>query len=117
MLSCGGRQIPRNLAETPQLRSPRPNRSPSQRFRFGKFLCLFENEKLCLVAQWANQVLAIPRIRSVALTPTIAIAADQLDMHADLADRFIVASAAETQSTLVTKDALIRALPFVRSLW
>jgi PIN domain nuclease of toxin-antitoxin system len=71
----------------------------------------------CSVAQLANQVLAIPRIRSVALTPTIAIAADQLDMHADLADRFIVASAAETQSALVTKDALIRSLPFVRSIW
>ncbi len=47
---------------------------------------------------------------SIALTPVLAVAAEQLDMHPDPAERFIVASAAHHHATLVTKDALIQGL-------
>jgi PIN domain nuclease of toxin-antitoxin system len=69
------------------------------------------------VAGWMQQVLAIPRVRSITLTPTLAVAADRLDMHPDPADRFIVATAAHHHAALVTKDALVQGLPFVDTIW
>jgi PIN domain nuclease of toxin-antitoxin system len=45
------------------------------------------------VRQWADVVLAIPRIEALPLTPDIALTADGLAMHADPVDRFVVATA------------------------
>lgn len=69
------------------------------------------------VAEWAERLLAIPRVRSLPLTATVALAAEALDMHADPADRFIVAAAREHGASLLTKDRLLRRLKVVRTIW
>lgn len=69
------------------------------------------------VAEWADQLLKIPRVEPLALTAEMALRADSLEMHSDPADRFIVATALETQSRLVTKDAFLRRLDFVKTVW
>ena len=69
------------------------------------------------VREWASKIRAIPRIDALPLTPDIALLADTLDMHADPADRFIVATALHHQAPLVTKDTLLRPLKFVRTIW
>ena len=66
---------------------------------------------------WCDQVLAIPRVKCHALTAHIAIAADQLMMHPDPADRFIVATALAARAKLITKDGPIRALQGVATIW
>jgi len=38
-------------------------------------------------------------------------------MHPDPADRFIVATALEQRSSLVTKDDLLRSIPWLKTLW
>ena len=69
------------------------------------------------VMEWANDILAIPRVAAVSLTPELALSADALDMHADPADRFIAATALSRQAPLVTKDDALRALPWLRTVW
>jgi PIN domain nuclease of toxin-antitoxin system len=69
------------------------------------------------VAEWAADVLSIPRVFQQPLTAEIAVAAEALEMHADPADRFVVATAAQLKAPLLTKDALIATLPFVRTVW
>jgi len=66
---------------------------------------------------WADRVLAIPRVEPLDMTPEIALEADGLAMHADPADRFIVATALRSGASVVTKDRLLRALRFVRTVW
>ena len=62
-------------------------------------------------------VLAIPRVIPVPLTPTLALSADALQMHPDPTDRFIAATALEQHSSLVTKDALVRSLSWLTTVW
>ena len=69
------------------------------------------------VTEWANDILAIPRVIAVALTPELALTADALEMHADPADRFIAASALSRQAPLVTKDDALRVLPWLSTVW
>jgi PIN domain nuclease of toxin-antitoxin system len=69
------------------------------------------------VDEWAAEVLAIPRVLTVALTPMLALSADALQMHPDPADRFIAATALEQHSSLVTKDELLRGLPWLKTVW
>jgi PIN domain nuclease of toxin-antitoxin system len=69
------------------------------------------------VDEWASEVLAIPRVFAIPLTPTLALSADTLQMHADPADRFIVATALEQRSSLVTKDELLRGLSWLKTVW
>jgi len=69
------------------------------------------------VPQWAAEVLAIPRLRAVALSPELAIAADALDMHPDPADRFIAATAMSEKCPLVTKDGLLQVIPWLQTVW
>jgi PIN domain nuclease of toxin-antitoxin system len=69
------------------------------------------------VAEWAAMVLAIPRVRAEALTPELALAADALAMHPDPADRFIAATAQALRAPVVTKDALLRGLAWLRTVW
>jgi len=71
----------------------------------------------CEPALWMQRVLAIPRVAAVALTPEIALEADGLDMHPDPADRFIVATALREKAPIVTKDALLGGLSWVRAIW
>ena len=65
---------------------------------------------------WTAQVLDIARVLELPLTAAIAIRADALAMHDDPADRFI-ASTALAHGPLVTKDALMRKVPGLATLW
>jgi PIN domain nuclease of toxin-antitoxin system len=69
------------------------------------------------VAAWTRAIQAVPRVDALPLTPDIAVQADELDMHADPADRFIVATALRHAAALVSKDRLMRALRFVETVW
>jgi PIN domain nuclease of toxin-antitoxin system len=69
------------------------------------------------VADWARKVCTMPRVSALPLTTDIALLADTLDMHPDPTDRFVVATAMVHGATLGTKDALLRALPFVQTVW
>jgi PIN domain nuclease of toxin-antitoxin system len=69
------------------------------------------------VDEWASEVLAIPRVVSAPLTAALALSADALQMHPDPADRFIVATTLEQRTSLVTKDDLLRGLPWLKTVW
>ena len=68
-------------------------------------------------AAWTAEVLSIPRVRSLDLSPAIAVAADALPMHPDPADRFIVATALHYETAVVTRDELIRQSRTVPTVW
>lgn len=68
-------------------------------------------------ADWMATVLSIPRVVSLPMTAEIAVAADALAMHADPADRFIVATAIACPAPLVTRDELLRGLSLVETVW
>lgn len=67
--------------------------------------------------RWMESVCKIPRVQPLPLLPEIAVRADSLDMHADPADRFIVATALYHAAPLLTKDRLLRLLRFVETVW
>jgi PIN domain nuclease of toxin-antitoxin system len=69
------------------------------------------------VAEWTREVLSIPRLQPLHLTPEIAVAAESLKMHADPADRFIVATALHHGVGLVTGDALVRRAKLLTTHW
>lgn len=69
------------------------------------------------VAEWAETVQLIPRVRALPLTAEVAVAADALEMHADPADRFIVATARMAGARLITKDSSIRRQRAVKTVW
>jgi PIN domain nuclease of toxin-antitoxin system len=68
-------------------------------------------------SEWADGILTIPRIEALPLTPEIALMADGLAMHADPADRFVVATALRHGASLITKDRPMRGLRFVKTIW
>ncbi len=69
------------------------------------------------VRGWVREILSIPRIEPLPLTPDIAVRADELSLHPDPADRFIVATALEHHRPLVTRDRLIIDAGVVRAIW
>ncbi len=69
------------------------------------------------IAEWSRTVLAIPRVDALAMTAEIAVAAEGLPMHPDPADRFIVATTRQYESSLVTKDDAIRRAKLVPVIW
>jgi PIN domain nuclease of toxin-antitoxin system len=69
------------------------------------------------VAEWTDHILAIPKVECLVIDERIALRAEQLSMHGDPADRFIVATAIEHRARLVTKDADIRQLKLVETVW
>jgi len=69
------------------------------------------------VSEWTERIQRVPRVEAIALTPEIAVLADSLRMHADPADRFLVATAMHHRSTLVTKDSSLRRLRIVKTVW
>jgi PIN domain nuclease of toxin-antitoxin system len=69
------------------------------------------------IAVWTREVLSLTRIESLPLLPETAVAAESLTMHADPADRFIVATAIHRGLSLVTKDAAIRRSGLVPTIW
>jgi PIN domain nuclease of toxin-antitoxin system len=68
-------------------------------------------------AAWLRGLRSSSRARVVALTAEIALRADQLVMHDDPADRFIVATALRAGAPLVTRDAAIRSAQLVPTIW
>ncbi len=69
------------------------------------------------VQEWAERIQRIPRVDALPLTPEIAVLADALRMHADPADRFVVATALHHRVPLVTKDGPLRRSKIVKTLW
>jgi PIN domain nuclease of toxin-antitoxin system len=69
------------------------------------------------VPEWVRLVCSLSRVEVAALTPEIAVASVQLDMHPDPADRFIVATALAHGAALVTKDTNIRQLKGLKTIW
>ena len=89
---------------------------------FWEVSLLIRKERLRLngdqpVGAWTQQVLAIPRVQEIPLTARIALAADAADMHPDPADRFIATTAHQLHAPLVTKDLLLRNLPWLATTW
>ncbi len=68
-------------------------------------------------AAWTRRVLSIPRVRGMALTPAIAVAADGLDMPNGPADRLIAATALHFGATLITKDESLHRLAWLDTVW
>ena len=66
---------------------------------------------------WSDKLCSIPLVEPIALTVELALLADSLKMHADPADRFIVASAVKLGCPLITRDKLIRPLGLVQTIW
>jgi PIN domain nuclease of toxin-antitoxin system len=64
------------------------------------------------VMDWIRDALAKPGVRLVALEPEIAVASTRLpfEMHADHADRILVATARHLGATLVTADGALLTL-------
>jgi len=69
------------------------------------------------VGEWSREVLSLPRVEAHPVTPEIALEAEGLPMHADPADRFIVATARKNGCPLVTRDAAIRRDGLTPVLW
>ncbi|HVV17609.1 MAG TPA: type II toxin-antitoxin system VapC family toxin [Polyangia bacterium] len=69
------------------------------------------------VDDWADRLLAIPRVECLPIDERISLTADTLQMHADPADRFIVATALERRGRLITKDGAIRRMKLVDTVW
>jgi PIN domain nuclease of toxin-antitoxin system len=69
------------------------------------------------VAEWTRAIQTVPRVEALPLTAEIAVQADELEMHPDPADRFIVATAVRCGAPLVSKDRLMRGLSFIETIW
>ncbi|HEX9593952.1 MAG TPA: type II toxin-antitoxin system VapC family toxin [bacterium] len=71
------------------------------------------------VAEWVIQALRRPKIRLLPFPAEQAVLATRLpgDLHADPADRFIVAACLAGGLPLVTKDEAIRAWGHVETVW
>lgn len=68
-------------------------------------------------AAWLRGLKSSSRTVIMPLTAKMALRADQLAMHDDPADRFIVATALRADAPLVTKDAAIQATKLVPTIW
>lgn len=72
----------------------------------------------CGLDAWFELALSASRIELLQLTPTIAAnSADLPDIHADPADRIIVATALHHQIPLISKDKTIALYPNINVLW
>jgi PIN domain nuclease of toxin-antitoxin system len=71
------------------------------------------------VAEWVIQALHRPKMRLLPFPAEQAVLATRLpgDLHADPADRFIVAACLAGGLPLVTKDEAIRAWGHVETVW
>ena len=70
------------------------------------------------VRTWVSRAQAVAGVRFLPIDPDLALRSVELQgMHADPADRFIVASAERLGAVLVTRDERIRAAGLVVTLW
>jgi PIN domain nuclease of toxin-antitoxin system len=83
---------------------------------------LVEKERLRLdrdVLEFLRQALALPRVALLALTPEVAVGAARLvsSSLADPADRMIAAAALEAGAAVVSKDARMRGIGGLKTVW
>lgn len=111
---------PRRLGRAAQMRLAAEDRLGIPAIVFWEVALLVRKRKLDLgipVSVWTQAVQTVPRVEALALTAEIAVQADELKMHADPADRFIVATALHHGVPLVSKDRLMRSLRFIETIW
>ena len=87
-----------------------------------EFAKLLEKRRLaiaCDAEEWIRQAFEIPKLRLVALSPTLAYRSTILPQpfHDDPADQIIVATAREENATVITCDERIQAYPHCKSVW
>lgn len=73
----------------------------------------------CDPEEWLARALAMPKLRLVPLTPSIAYRSTVLPVppSSDPADQIIVATAREENATILTKDKMMRRYSHVRTIW
>jgi len=71
------------------------------------------------VLAWARQALALPRVALLPLTPEIAVASAALpaEFPGDPADRIVVSTALEHGAAVVSKDARLRGIAGLKTVW
>lgn len=71
------------------------------------------------VGTWVQRTEQLPEVRFVPVDNAIAVRSVALrePLHADPADRIIIATALGLGATIVTKDERIRGYPHVETLW
>jgi PIN domain nuclease of toxin-antitoxin system len=87
-----------------------------------EFCKLLEKERIgisCDPEEWISEALRMPKLRLVPLTPAIAYRSTILPrpFHGDPAGQIIVATSREENTTIISKDRLIRDYPHVRTVW
>jgi PIN domain nuclease of toxin-antitoxin system len=111
---------PRRLGRVARARLAEEDRLGIPAIVFWEVSLLVRKRRLDLgmpVRDWMQAIQTVPRVEPLPLTPEIAVQADELDMHPDPADRFIVATALRHGAPLVSKDRPMRALRFVETIW
>jgi PIN domain nuclease of toxin-antitoxin system len=111
---------PRRLGHAARARLAAADRLGIPTIVFWEVALLVRKRKLDLgmpVNEWAQAIQTVPRVEALPLTAEIAVQADALAMHADPADRFIVATALRYGVPLVSKDRLMRSLRFIETIW
>ncbi|MCC7366622.1 MAG: type II toxin-antitoxin system VapC family toxin [Dehalococcoidia bacterium] len=69
------------------------------------------------VDEFVHRVLARQPVQLLPVSPEIALAGSRLPIHGDPGDRLIAATAIIHDAPLITADAQLQALPFLRTLW
>ncbi len=71
------------------------------------------------LADWLRRVEAIPALRFVPVDNGLALASVRLPkgLHADPADRMIVATARSLEAPIVTRDERLQRYPHVETVW
>jgi len=87
-----------------------------------EFAKLLEKGRLaisCDPEEWLREALEMPKLRLVALSPSVAYRSTILPQpfHDDPADQIIVATAREENAAVLTSDQRIRSYPHCRSIW
>ena len=111
---------PRRLGRAARARLAAEDRLGIPAIVFWEVALLVRKRRLDLgmpVSAWSDAIQRVPRVEALPLTAEIAVQADELEMHADPADRFIAATALRYGVPLVSKDRLMRTLGFVETIW
>ena len=111
---------PQRLGRTARARLAAVKRLGIPAIVFWEVALLVRKRKLDLgmpVSAWTQAIQTVPRVEALPLTAEIAVQADELEMHQDPADRFIVATALRYGAPLVSKDGLMRSLRCVETIW
>jgi PIN domain nuclease of toxin-antitoxin system len=111
---------PRRLSRSAHARIGAADRLGIPAIVFWEIALLVRKRRLDLgmpVSTWTATVQTVPRVEALPLTAEIAFQADALEMHADPADRFIVATALSVGAPVISKDRLMRDLPIVETIW